>query len=262
MSVPVFTSLDRYRGAIAELPATAAVAASPEGAVVVLDGAGRWWNDVGGALSAGAVAVVVSRPRAAPAEVLAAVADLPIVLERPLVRPDLASEVVEARSAARPPSAIVVECHAPAPALEAALAEALGWSRLFAGEQLEVQSARFTGGRGMALIEAGGAASVSLVVATSTGAPPDGRLRVTALGETLLELEIEDQDVRFAATDASSRRIWPTRFESPQRLALRRAAAVQTGQAPPDVAEFARDRTLAEAILRGGAAVRAEASTS
>jgi hypothetical protein len=115
----------------------------------------------------------------------------------------------------------------------------------------------------VALLAAGDAASVSLVVGASAGAPPAGRLRVTTLGETRAELVADDRDVRFAVTDASSRRISPSRFERPERLALRRAvAALEAREMPSDVGEYARDSALAEAILHSPATWHAAAFTS
>jgi len=261
MTTRVFSPVARYRAAIAELPATTSVADSPDGAIVVVDGAGSWWQEALRATDSGAVGVVVSAPGPAPTNALDRLAGIPIVLERKLFRADVAGDALAAPVG--DPAAVVVECHAPRQALAAALRDALAWARLFARAPLALRTAEFSGARGVALLAAGDAASVSLVVGASAGAPPAGRLRVTTLGETRAELEADDRDVRFAVTDASSRRVSPTRFERPERLALRRlVAALEARETPSDLADYTRDSALAEAILHSPASSSAAAFTS
>ncbi|WP_345800740.1 hypothetical protein AAIB33_14865 [Microbacterium sp. AZCO] len=261
MSIPVHSTLDRYLGALAELPESVRPTGSPEGAVVVLDGAGRWWEDTLVAMGSGAVAVVVSRPRPAPADAVRRLTGAPVVLERALLRPDLAADVRTLPIGT--PSALVVECHAPEPALAGALLDALGWVAVVAPGPQTLRSADVARGRGVALLDAGGGTPVSLVVGSSAGAPADGRVRLTALGETLLELEAGGGEQWLTVTDASSRRRSPARFESPQRVALRRAiAAVDGGVIPADLADLAAETAVAEAILRSRADARVAASTS
>lgn len=264
MTARVFSSLERYRGAIGELPETTTAASSPQGAIVVVDGAGAWWDDCLRAAASGAVGIVVSAPGPAPTSALDRLTGLPIVLERPLVRADVASDLASDLADGRPAaSALVVECHAPRPALAGALRDALAWAAVFAAAPLKLHTATFSGARGMALIDVGDEASVALVVGASAGAPRSGRLRVTSLGETRRELEVDGGETRFAVTDAASRRLAPTRFERPERLALRRlAAAVEAGVIPDDLAGYARDSALAEAILRSGGVARPEPFTS
>ena len=271
MTMRVFSSLPASRGAIAELPATVSAADSPEGAIVVLDGARGWWDDAILAVAAGAAGVLVSGPSPAPSTALDRLIGIPTVLVRPLLRPDVADDVIAAAKGAAgeitaaegAAAAVVVECHAPTPALPGALRDALGWARIFASAKLTLRMATFGGGRGLALLDAGGAASVSLILGASAGAPPAGRLRVTELGQTRRELEVDEGDVRFSVTDASSRRLAPTRFERPERLALRRlAAALDARQLPEDLADYARDSALAEAILHAAADRRPESFTS
>ncbi|TDN91294.1 hypothetical protein [Microbacterium sp. BK668] len=263
MSIPVSAAPARYRGAVGELPVTALTSDSAAGSVVVVDGAGRWWDDAALAISAGAAAIVVSRPAPAPAAGVARLAGAPVVLERPLLRPDTASDVEAAQAAAPSASALVVECHASAAELGAALRDALGWVRQLAPGAPALLSTAFADGRGTALIDAGGGVTVSLVAGASAGAPPCGRIRATTLGETRLEVELEEGDIRLTTTDAAFRRVWPTRFESAERIALRRAAeAVRSGAMPSDLADYARDSALAEAIWRRASDAGAEASTS
>ena len=91
---------------------------------------------------------------------------------------------------------------------------------------------------------------VSLVFAAQPGAPARGRLRLTALGATLLELDGDETELQFAMTDAASRRTAPTRFESPERLALRRAVNAVAHDEQPDGSR--RPRARCRPCRRGG----------
>jgi hypothetical protein len=265
MSVPVVATLPRYVGAIAELPSSLHAAATPDGAIAVVSGAGRWTDTARVAVAAGAVGVVVSRPGSASADGLDALAaeGVPVVLERRLVRPDAASDVREALDAAEAPAALVVESHSPPASAGSALLDALGWIRTILGHTPELAESSFARGRGLALLTSRGGAGVSLVAAASGGVPLGGRVRVTGLGTTLLEVEAERDDVSISLTGPGGRRDLPRRFETAERLALRRAMdAVATGRIPEDLADLAADAALAGAIERHRTAARSAASHS
>ena len=253
---PVRADLEPYRVAMAELPERAATSAGRSGAVVVVDGTGVWWRDAEAAFDDGAAAVVVARPRGAPAEALevleARASVAPIILERPLLRHDAVAAIVGALPATLRPGALTVECHAPSDALAEALSDAIGWARVLAGRPLGHRTGTFAGGRGLALLESEAKAVVSVVAATQPGAPPLGRLRITALAETLIEVDDDGGDPVMATTDALGRRTLPRLFERPERVALRRAIeAVRRGRSVADVAELRHDAVLAGQILRG-----------
>lgn len=250
--VGIVADLAAYRAATAELPLSARAVEERRGAVVVVDGSAPWWSAAADALAAGAAGIVVAQPAAAPAEALQelSAARVPIVIERPLLRADEAAAAAAAIAADPPPAAMTVECHGPS--LPATLRDALGWARVLGGAPLVLRTAAFGRGRGLALLESAAGLAVSLVAGTQAGAPPSGRIRVTALGETLVELDGEVGSLSIATTDAVSRRIAPARFESSERLALRRAIeAVRVGSTPSDLSDLRHDDDLARAILAG-----------
>ena len=122
--IAVHSGLGTYRVAAAELPASARIADSPDRAIVVVSGDGSWWDAAIRALDEGAAGVVVARPASAPGGALSSARGgsepRPLVIERPLLRADVACAAIAAGLPA--PTALVVECHAPAASLPAALA--------------------------------------------------------------------------------------------------------------------------------------------
>lgn len=248
----VRADLEAYRVATAELPARAVAARDGAGAVVVVDGQGSWWRDAATALERGAAAVVVARPDVAPVEAIddltARAGTRPVVVERALLRADAVDAVGAAFSGS--PAALTIECQAHAGHLPAALRDAIGWARALAGSPLRRRSGTSAGGRALALLEAEAGAAVSVVAAMQPGAPPLGRTRITALGETLVEIDDDGGDLVAAVTDAAGRRVLPRRFERPERVALRRAIdAVGSGRGPDDLAGLRHDTALARAVL-------------
>jgi hypothetical protein len=90
---------------------------------------------------------------------------------------------------------------------------------------------------------------VSVVATVQAGAPGGGRIRVTAVGDRLIEVDGGVGTLRVTTSDADGRRVAPRRWESSERLALRRAIeAVATGSAPEDLGELQHDERLAGAI--------------
>jgi hypothetical protein len=253
MTIPVRTDLDAYRIATAELPESAAASSDAEGAVVVVPGHGAWWADVADAISAGAAAVVVAQPAAAPVEALESLAPLahaaPVVVERRLLRADAVAAVESAIENLPAPGAIAVECHAPARGLRPALRDAIGWARVIAGGPLAPLTTESWAGRVLALLESEQGSAVSVVAAAQPGAPSLGGMRLTAIAGTRIEVDV-DLDTVVCITDATGGRMLPARFESSERVALRRAiSAVHTAERPSDVAELRHDDALAAALL-------------
>lgn len=248
--IPVHSALERYRVAASELPVGTRLAGDGGGAIVAVGGDDGWWDAAVGAFSEGAAAVVISRPHSAPAQGLravdAAASGRPVIIERPLLRADTAGLVVAAITELSPPAALVVECHAPALALHSAQRDALGWARVMGRSPLVLRSAESTRAGGIALLETAEGAPVSLVFAAQPGAPERGRLRLTGLGATLLELDGDEADLQFTVTDAASRRTAPPRFERAERVVLRRAVdALVDGGRPSDLDDLALDAALA-----------------
>ncbi|MFB7893735.1 hypothetical protein ACFC1I_16165 [Microbacterium sp. NPDC056044] len=253
MTTPVRTDLDAYRVAVAELPESAVASRDVEGAVVVVPGADAWWVVASDAITAGAAAVVVARPAVGPIEALDALASLagavPVVVERPLLRADMVAAAGASIEELPAPGALVVECHAPARTLGPALRDAIGWARVIAGTPLAPRTTESWGGRVLALLESGLGSAVSIAVALQPGAPSPGRLRITSIAATRVEVDA-DLDTVVAVTDATGRRILPARFESSERVALRRAiSAVRTAERPSDLADLRHDTGLSVALL-------------
>ncbi|MEU1971455.1 hypothetical protein ABZ477_07355 [Microbacterium sp. NPDC019599] len=252
MTTPVRTDLDAYRVAIAELPLRAAASRDTGGAVVALSGDGEWWGQAADAIARGAAAVVVAHPAAAPAseiDALASRADgVPIVLDRPLLRTDVAASVTATLPALHAPAVLAIECHAPDGALPPALRDAIGWARILGRAPLTCRTAESWSGRSLALLETAGHEPVSIIAATQPGAPPLGRLRITALAETLVEID-DDADLSVTMTDAAGRRTWAPRFEGPERLALRRAIeAADARRRTPDLGDLRHDAAVAALV--------------
>ena len=68
-----------------------------------------------------------------------------------------------------------------------------------------------------------------------------------ALGEVITDVEVEGRAGRLATASAAGRLVAPARFESSERLALRRAlAAVAAHTTPTDLDDLAADTDLVE----------------
>ncbi|KJL42914.1 hypothetical protein [Microbacterium trichothecenolyticum] len=253
MTTPVRTDLDAYRIAVAELPESAVASLGMEGAVTVVSGGGAWWAVASDAITAGAAAVVVAQPAVAPSEALDALASLagatPVIVQRPLLRADVVAAVGASIQKLPAPGALAVECHAPARTLGPALRDAIGWARVIAGAPLAPGVTESWGGRVLALLESARGSAVSIVAAAQPGAPSLGRARITSIAQARVEVDA-DLDTVACVTDAAGRSILPALFESPERVALRRAiAAVRAAEPLSDLADLRHDTALAAALL-------------
>lgn len=254
----VFTELPAYTAAVAELPVSAVLADNVRGAVAVVPGSGDWWQGMLAARAGGAAAVVLADPA-----VLSRGAvewerwpgDIPVLVERPRLRPDLVAAALAARRGS-PARIITVECAAPASGLDALICDGFGWMRSLAGGTLALQSSIATAHSRIALLDAGaynGGTVPSTLSATAIGGlHAGGLLQVLALGEVRTEVTV-DQPARLArvetATEEGCLRA-PERYESSARLALRRAIdACLTGEAAADLEELAQDISLTRALL-------------
>jgi hypothetical protein len=246
--VPVWTTDAGYRVAIAELPLRVALADGPAAAIAVVDGGAEWLDGVRDAIVAGARGVVIAEPEDAPADdvrALAAVLAVPVVIERTFLRADAAADAVGARAQAGAPALVVVDGAAPADSLGVLARDAVGWARTLAGGALTLIAA----GEGSMLLatDAGLGAAVTVV---ATDRPGAGWLRASALGDPVVDVEIEGAAMRITRSDAAGRLVLPPRYESPARVALRRVlAALDGGPAPQDLSVLADDIELHRRIL-------------
>jgi len=258
--IPVVATLAEYRVAVAGLPTQTELAVDAAGAIVVVDGATRWWDAAAAAVDAGASAVLVAEPRDVPLVAvgdLAADAPVPIVVHRARLRGDLVALAVEHREGT-PPRIVVAECRAAASELTATVRDAVGWVRSLAGVTLDLAAASIGPESGTALLRShdGTRAAGSMILTVTR--PEAAILRVQALGETTTEVELDVPVGRteLATSTGSGRRVAPTLFEAAERAALRRTIAAIAAAAPlgalPDLADLLHDARAADAIMRSG----------
>lgn len=264
----VVTALSSYVAAVAELPLSAALADDVDdvdGAVVVVPGSGDWWNGMMAAREGGAAAVVIADPRVFPTEALTPDAwpgGIPVVVERPRLRPDVVADAVRARRGS-PARIVTVECAAPAVVIEAAICDGLGWARSLVHGPLTLRTSAATAHGGIALLDSGGSAGgqISITLATTTAAtvgPRVGRgagclLQVLALGEVRTELKVDQPAslMRLETSDRDGALRAPERYESSARLALRRALeACASGEHAADLDELLEDMALTRGLFR------------
>lgn len=245
--IDVIAPAGPYRAAVAELPLSARPAASAAGSIVVVRGERNWMDAVRAAADDGALAVVVADPVTAPPEEvrrLIEAARIPVIVERPLLRADVAEDARRSRDGA-PVHVVVLDGAASAARLGVIARDAVGWARTLSGHALTLVSAD----RGLALLDAAGVGVTVSVVATRR--PGGGWLRAQALGPVVTDVEVEGREARVSSATPAGRVIRPTRFESSERLALRRAIeAVAAPDRPTDLADLLVDVLLAEHLVR------------
>jgi hypothetical protein len=246
----IFTRDPRYRTAVAELPLSARVADDISGAVVVVPGSAGWVDAATASAAAGAVALVIAQPDFSPAESIRRLVGelgIPVVVERALLRPDVAGDAATARSGSAP-RMLIADGTAPKPQVPIVAREAAGWLRVLAAGELRMVAAAGT----LALLEtdAGIPATISVV---ATSRPGGGWIHAQALGEVISSVDVEKDLVQVVTTTAAGRLIAPPRFESSARFALRRAlAAVASAADGEELHRLAEDTELVEQ-MRGTA---------
>lgn len=227
----------RLAAAAAELPVSAARAEDPRGAVVAVSDPAAARRAAGDGAAALVIPAGPVRTRVE-AEALAA---LPIPVA--VIRPRLHGVSEGGRRAF---SALAIEVSGTEPALEGALADALGVARILLGGRLTRRAAS----GGIALFD--GPAGEAVTV-RATGAAP-GRaavLRIEALGVVRVRVDVDDarRGPRVAVADAGGERIAPAPWETPERAALRRAIAGASGAVLRETADLAHDLAAARAAL-------------
>ena len=254
----VVTALPSYVAAVAELPLSAALTDGVSGAVVVVPGSGDWWQGMLAARAGGASAVVVADPGVLPREIVEAEpwpGGIPVIVERPRLRPDVVADAVRVRRG-RPARIVTVECAAPAAGLEAVIRDGLGWARSLVRGPLTLQVCSATAHARIALLDSGGSAGgampVTLGATAAAGLHADGLLQVLALGEVRTEVTVDQRAglTRLETSTEDGTLRAPERYESSARLALRRAIEAQSsGQPGTDLDELLEDMSLTRAVL-------------
>lgn len=253
----VHTALPDYVAAVAELPVSAALTDEVRGAVAVVPGSGNWWQGLLAARAAGASAVVLADPAVLPQDALESAlwpGDIPVVVERPRLRPDVVADAVAARRGS-PARIITVECTAPAGGLNAVIRDGFGWARSLAQSPLSLQAGITTARGRMALLDCGsldgGVLPATLVGTAAGGLHAGGLIQMLALGEVRTELTV-DQPAGLTRLEASTEQgamRAPERYESSARLALRRAVKACSEGPVPDLGELLEDMALTWALL-------------
>ena len=254
----VRTALPAYVAGVAELPLSAGLANDLNGAVAVVPGSGDWWQAMLAARAGGASAVVLADPAVLPrAAVLSHPwpGDIPVIVERPRLRPDVVADAVAARRGS-PARIITVESAAPAASLDAVIRDGFGWARSLAQGPLRFQAGIATAQGRMALLDFesldGGPVPATLVATAAGGRHAGGLVQVLALGEVRTELTV-DQPAGLTCLEVSTEEgalRAPERYESSARLALRRTVeACSTGVPVTDLGELLEDMALTWALL-------------
>ncbi|HKU03996.1 MAG TPA: hypothetical protein VJQ80_14415 [Arthrobacter sp.] len=256
----VFTRLPSYLGAAAGLSTTAIPAGEPGGAVVVVPGSGDWWQGMLAARDQGAAAVIIADPQVLPRDYPDAGSwrgDIPVVVDRPRLRPDIVAGAVQARRGHRA-RAITVECAAPAAELEAVAGDGFGWVRSLGEGALALRAAGGATHGGIALMDVrSGGASLSATLAGTAlggGRGAGGLLQVLALGEVRTEVVVDQPagSVRVETSTVDGILTAADQYESTARLALRRALdSCRSGLPTAELEDLLTDLALARRMLRG-----------
>ena len=244
-----------YGAAVAELPQRTRRTRDAPAAIVVVSGNGNWCDGVRSAAAGGALAVIVSHPGVVPgADIRAlsgAVADLPVVLERLHFRQDAAFDAVAGR--AEPDSGdvrlVAVDGAAVAAQVGTVLRDAIAWARVLTGGTL----GRHAASGALALLNDSGPKGVVAALNVVEVDAGDSWIRGHALGETRTEVEVTTERTVVSTAGQQGSAVAPTRFETSQRLALRRALdALGGGDQPLDLAQLVADAELAEQLTGTG----------
>lgn len=251
----VVASAGPYRAAIAELPLSTRVVDGAMGAIVVVSGSTRWVHAALVAAAAGAVAVVVSDPAFVPTEELRrldATIRVPVIVARPLLRPDVVRAALEAREGAVP-RVLAVDGGAAPGTTATLMRDAIGWLRLFAPGGLTV----IRGDGALALLGAGDDIAATLSIA-STARAGEGWIHLQVLGETVTDIDVEGRSARVVTSTRAGTMLAPALFESSERLALRRAlGALHSPAESADIRDLIADTEVAERLLSASPRSRA-----
>ena len=210
------------------------------------------------ARAGGALAVVLADPAVLPRGTVEHErwpGDIPVIVERPRLRPDVVSDAIQARGGS-PARIITVECAAPAAGVGALIRDGFGWMRSLAGGSLALQSSVATAHSRIALLNSGeytGGAVPATLSATAIGGPRNGSLlQVLVLGEVRTEVTFDQPAglVRVESFTGEGAFQAPARHESSARLALRRAIDACLSDRPAtDLEELLQDMALTQALL-------------
>ena len=236
-----------FDAALAQLPDRVQRAESPSGSILVLDGRRERPDHVKALLAERPPGAILTHPASASQDLVDQLtgARIPVVTERPLLRPDDAAPVVAA-----PVRHLVVEALASRADLRATLVDAVGWARVVVGGRLTVSASAHTRESLLAALDSTAGTGIALsAIRLATAIGP--ALTVDGLGERRVAVRIDRaagvREIAVHGEDGTV--IAAPRYESSARLALRRVLAAVAGAAVDDLAELAADRVLADRLL-------------
>lgn len=252
-AIGVVAAAASYRVAQAELIHSTFLCEVAAQSVVVIDATPDWCNEVLHAIHAKAAAVVVADPFPTSAAKVTDLIDraghIPVILDRRFLRPDTVEDVNQLAVPA--PRAIVVDGRAPAGLSDHLRQDAAGWLRVLSPRRTpSARCSTSTAGtmsvsrdwfRWQTDADAKIVAGMTLLV----GGHAAASLQIRTIGEAPLALSFADDFApHLSLRDARGRLTTPLRYESRQRLALRRAvAAAHAGERPPDLIQLLSDVT-------------------
>ena len=247
--IGVCSNVPGYRIATAELPLRARLTSSAAGAMVAIQGDRRWVQAARAALASDAAGVIISDPGPFDvddcAELEDSAAGRPIIVDRPLLRAD----VIESAVARMLPSYVAVDVAAAAGRRARTAREAVGWMRVLTGGRCEVLSVDRTASAGLMLVQRTDAAVFGALTATTiTGADEGAWIRALAVAETRVEVLVDEANARASVDVAAADGVLqlPRRFETHERLSLRRAIAALASSDPvTDLADLRADAAAA-----------------
>lgn len=247
--IAVATPLARYRVAAAELSARVDIRRD-EAQLVAVAGDPHGLSEAEEGVARGARVVIVDRPRADPAA-LDRMREweergVAVVLLRPALRADVAGDALPSA----PPSDVVVQTQTSAGEMLDAVVDAVGWARVLRGGALVVRSVARAPGAVLADL-AGSGAAASVVASERLGAAGARRLRAVAVGAHRVEVVSTDAVAVVTRSTAEGDLVLPRRWESGERLALRRALAALAGEPVRDLDDWAGDLAVAAQIAGG-----------
>lgn len=235
-----------YGAALAQLPDRVERSEGPTASILVLDGRRERPERIRALLAERPLGAILTHPGSASDVVvdLLAGAGIPVVTDRSLLRADDAAGV-----AGVPARHVVIDALAARADMRSTLVDAVGWARIVAGGALTLLASARTRESLLAALESPAGVGVALS-ATRLATAIGPALTVEGLGERRVAVRIDRaagfRDVTVHGADGTF--VAAARYESSERLSLRRALAAVSGEPGDDLAELVHDRAVADAL--------------
>lgn len=243
----IWTREAAFDAALAQLPDRVERAEQPGGSILVLDGRRERPERVEALLAERPLGVILRHPAAAsPVVVDRLAADgLPVITDRPLLRADDSAGVGGAHV-----RHLVIDALAARADVRSTLVDAIGWARVIVGPGLTVRANARTRESLLVALESPSGIAIALS-STRLAAAIGPAVTVDGLGERRIGVRIDRAaGVREVAVhDEDGIHTAAERYESSERLALRRALDAVAGDRVDDLAGLVHDRALADQLL-------------